>query len=111
MSHAVPPVPPNQHVGQPIERIEDLRLLRGEGLFVDDLPRSGVVYAAVLRSPVAHGQLRGIDSSAAMALPGVIAVITAETLGMSIPVIPMRQAPLEQLAPYFQPVIASGKLR
>ena len=54
-------------IGSPIERIEDLRLLRGRGRYVDDLTRAGVLHAAILRSPVAHGLIRSIDVSAALA--------------------------------------------
>jgi carbon-monoxide dehydrogenase large subunit len=105
------PVRPNIHVGQPIERIEDLRLLRGDGFFTDDATRPGMLHAAFLRSPIAHGTIKQIDTAAARALPGVVAVITAQTIGSPVPVIPMRLAPLEQLAPYFQPVIADRKVR
>ena len=49
-------------VGQPIQRIEDLRLLRGEGRYVDDIHREGMLHAAILRSSVAHGILRDIDT-------------------------------------------------
>ncbi|HYZ33517.1 MAG TPA: xanthine dehydrogenase family protein molybdopterin-binding subunit [Crenalkalicoccus sp.] len=102
---------PNRHVGQPVERIEDLRLLRGAGLFADDVTRPSLLHAAILRSPVAHGRIRGIELAAARDLPGVVAVITAETLGGEVPGIPMRLAPLPELAPYWQPVIADRKVR
>jgi len=102
---------PNVHVGQPVQRIEDLRLLRGRGLFADDVTRPGLLHAAILRSPVAHGRIRSIDTSAARELPGVVAIITADSLGGPVPKIPMRLSPLAELEPYFQPVIADGKVR
>ena len=57
-------------------RVEDGPLLRGQGRFVDDLDIPGALHVAFLRSPVAHGRLNGIDTSAAKALPGVHAVLT-----------------------------------
>ena len=69
----------NSFVGQPIERLEDLRLVRGRGQFVDDLARKDVLYAAILRSSVAHGRIRSIDVSRAAKIPGVHAVITPDT--------------------------------
>ncbi len=103
--------PGNNFVGQSVERLEDMRLLRGQGLFTDDVSRPGLVHAAILRSTVAHGWLRGVDSAAALALPGVVAVITAATMGAKVPAIPMRLAPLDELEPYWQPVIAADKVR
>jgi aerobic carbon-monoxide dehydrogenase large subunit len=101
----------NSFVGQPIERLEDLRLVRGRGQFVDDLARKDVLYAAILRSSVAHGRIRSIDMSRAKTMPGVHAVITAADLGETIPVVPMRLQPLPDFAPFAQPVIARDKVR
>jgi aerobic carbon-monoxide dehydrogenase large subunit len=105
----------NAFIGRPLERIEDLRLLRGRGQYVGDLAAEGALHAVVLRSSVAHGLIRRIDVSAARARLGVHAVITsqdiAQVLAAPIPVIPMRQEPTPQLKPYEQPVIAHGKVR
>lgn len=104
-----------ESIGSPVQRIEDLRLLRGRGSFVDDLTRTGMLHAAILRSSVAHGFIRSIDVSAARVRPGIHAVITAEditrTLKRPIPTIPLRQEALPQLEPFEQPVIANGKVR
>jgi carbon-monoxide dehydrogenase large subunit len=67
--------------GKPLTRNEDPRLLRGEALFVDDVQLAGMLHAAFLRSPHAHARLLSIDTAAAKARPGVVAVITAEDLG------------------------------
>ncbi len=56
-------------------RVEDDRLLRGAGRFVDDIELPGLLHACVVRSPVAHGRLRALDLSAARAHPGVHAVL------------------------------------
>jgi aerobic carbon-monoxide dehydrogenase large subunit len=101
----------NSFVGRPIERVEDLRLLRGRGQFVDDIERDGQLHAVMLRSSVAHGRIRSIDVSAARALPGVAAVITAADLGDRVPTIPLRLAPHASLTPFEQPVIAWDKVR
>ena len=98
-------------VGQPIERLEDLRLLRGRGSFVDDVHRDGMLHMAILRSSVAHGNIRSIDVSAARGLPGVHAVYTAEDIGRPVPRIPVRLFPNEGMEPFRQPVIADGKVR
>jgi carbon-monoxide dehydrogenase large subunit len=103
--------PANSYVGSPIERIEDLRFLRGKGQFVDDVTRPGLLHAVILRSAVAHGRIRRIDCAAALARPGVRAVITAADIGEPIPTIPLRQERLEVFRRFEQPVIATGKIR
>ncbi len=66
-------------VGKPLERIEDETLLRGRGRFIDDLnPVPGAYHAAVVRSPYAAAHLTSIDASAALASPGVLAVVTGQ---------------------------------
>jgi carbon-monoxide dehydrogenase large subunit len=102
--------PANSFVGSPIERIEDLRFLRGRGQYVDDLSPAGLLHAVVVRSSVAHGRIHRIDSTAAAALPGVHAVITATEIA-NVPTIPLRQEQLEIFRPFEQPVIAVGKVR
>lgn len=62
-------------------RNEDPRLLRGMGSFVDDIDPSGVLHAAILRSPYGHARIGAVDVSAARAYPGVYAVFTAADLG------------------------------
>jgi carbon-monoxide dehydrogenase large subunit len=65
-----------QTIGQPLRRKEDLRLLTGSGRYSDDVSLPGQAYAHVLRSPHAHARIRGIDTAAARAMPGVLAVLT-----------------------------------
>jgi aerobic carbon-monoxide dehydrogenase large subunit len=100
----------NTYVGAPIQRVEDLRFLRGRGCYVDDLARKGQWHAVLVRSAVAHGTIRGIDATAALAMPGVRAVITAAEIGAAIPTIPFRR-PNPTIAPYAQPVIARSIVR
>ena len=65
------------HVGRSVLRVEDDALLRGQGWFVDDLdPLPGTGVAAVVRSPFAHARIGAIDASEALAMPGVIGVVT-----------------------------------
>jgi aerobic carbon-monoxide dehydrogenase large subunit len=101
----------NAFVGSPIERIEDLRFLRGRGQYVDDLTRAGLLHAVILRSAIAHGRICSIDAAAARTRPGVVAVITAADIGRPVPTIPLRQEPLPALKQYQQPVIAHRKVR
>ena len=101
------------YVGAPIERVEDLRLLRGEGRYVDDQHVEGMLHAVIVRSTVAHGVLRSIDTSAARAMPGVRAIYTAQDVadGGAVPVVLLRVGSFPQIEPYGQPVIATGKVR
>src|SRR5437763_8024422 len=68
-------------IGQPVTRMEDPKLLRGRGQYTDDLDLPGQVYAAIIRSGYAHGIIRNIDSAAALAMRGVLAVYTGADLG------------------------------
>ena len=63
-------------VGQPIRRKEDIRLLTGQGRFSDDFSMPGQAYAAMVRSPHPHARIVSIDKGAALAMPGVLAVLT-----------------------------------
>jgi carbon-monoxide dehydrogenase large subunit len=64
----------------PVLRKEDARFIRGQGNFVDDIQLPGMLYGAILRSPLAHARIRSVDTAAAEAHPKVRAVITGETL-------------------------------
>src|SRR6201992_3188199 len=69
-----------------LKRKEDARFIRGEGKYLDDIRLPGMLHGAILRSPYAHAKIVSIDTSEALALPGVAAVITAkdlETLGLA----------------------------
>jgi aerobic carbon-monoxide dehydrogenase large subunit len=101
----------NAFVGQPIERLEDFRFVRGRGQYVDDLARKNMLHAAILRSAVAHGRIRAIDVSQAKKIPGVHAVITAADLGDPIPLVPMRLQPMPEFEAFGQPVMARDKVR
>ncbi|MGZ8605373.1 MAG: xanthine dehydrogenase family protein molybdopterin-binding subunit, partial [Actinomycetota bacterium] len=65
------------YVGQPFLRKEDPELLTGQARFVDNLTAPGMVWMAIVRSPFAHAKLKGIDTSKAAAMPGVVGVLTA----------------------------------
>ena len=101
----------NAFVGQPIERLEDFRFVRGRGQYVDDLARKDMLHAAILRSAVAHGRIRNIDVSRAQKIPGVHSVITAADLGDAIPLVPMRLQPMPEFEAFGQPVMARDKVR
>ena len=103
------------HVGRRIERIEDMRLLTGTGRYVDDVHREGMLHAAIARSSVAHGLIKSIATRACSALPGVHGLYTAQDVARMcsgrIPTIPLRLAPLPELTPFEQFVIASDRVR
>lgn len=67
-------------VGQPVRRKEDDTLVRGKGKYTDDFNLPGQAYAWMVRSSHAHGVIRGIDTSAARAMPGVLGVWTGADL-------------------------------
>ncbi|WP_164829014.1 xanthine dehydrogenase family protein molybdopterin-binding subunit [Sinorhizobium meliloti] len=69
-----------KHVGKPIPRKEDGRLITGEGRFSDDFSLPGQTYAAVVRSPYPHARILGIDKTEALASPGVLLVLTGQDL-------------------------------
>ncbi|HTO63808.1 MAG TPA: xanthine dehydrogenase family protein molybdopterin-binding subunit [Bradyrhizobium sp.] len=70
-----------RYFGAPVRRNEDKRLLTGQALFIDDVELPGMLYAAFLRSQVAHARIRHIDVSRALQREGVVAVYTAADLG------------------------------
>jgi carbon-monoxide dehydrogenase large subunit len=79
-------------VGQPVPRSEDPVLLRGEGHYSDDINLPGQAYCVMVRSQQAHGVIRRIDTAAARAMQGVLAVYTAEDLAKAgIGSLPPRQ--------------------
>lgn len=98
-------------VGRPVLRAEDARFVTGAGCFVDDFGREGMGHAVVVRSPVAHARLTGVRRDAALALPGVLAVLTASDLGDRPAPIPIRLAPLPGFDRYLQEPLARDRLR
>ena len=67
-------------IGAPVRRKEDFRFVTGKGRYVDDINRPGQAHAFFLRSPHAHANIKSIDTSAALASPGVVAVLTGDDL-------------------------------
>ena len=73
-----------RYAGSRINRVEDARLLRGHGTYVDDIVRPGMLHACFVRSPLARGRIVVIDTAEAVALPGVHAVFVAEDLNPGV---------------------------
>jgi carbon-monoxide dehydrogenase large subunit len=67
-------------IGQPVRRTEDPMLVRGEGCYTDDIKLTGEAYAVMVRSRIAHGVIKGIDTAAARNMPGVLGVYTGADL-------------------------------
>ncbi|TDO14305.1 carbon-monoxide dehydrogenase large subunit [Mycobacterium sp. BK086] len=76
--------PVTRYAGTRVPRVEDTRLLTGHGTYVDDIVRPGMLHACFVRSPFAHARINSIDVSAALALPGVHAVLTAADLNPDV---------------------------
>jgi carbon-monoxide dehydrogenase large subunit len=70
----------SRYVGAEVRRKEDPRLITGSSMYVDDLRLPGMLHVALVRSPYPHATITGIDASAALAMPGVVAVITGDQL-------------------------------
>ncbi len=98
-------------IGVSIPRKEDPRLLRGLGRFGADFARPGQLWARVVRSPVARGRLRSVDTARAAGAEGVVTVVTAASLppGLAIPV--RLQVQDADLRAYLQPVLAADTVR
>jgi aerobic carbon-monoxide dehydrogenase large subunit len=103
-------------IGSAPRRKEDFRFLTGRGNYVADIKRPDMAFGVFVRSPHAHAKIRGLDKSAALALPGVIAVVTGEDVAAdglgSLPCgwgitnkagVPMKEPPF--------PTLAQGKVR
>src|SRR5512134_2992576 len=67
-------------LGHSMKRKEDPRFIRGKGHYVDDIKLPGMLYLDIVRSPYAHAKIKKINTEKALATPGVLAVITGETL-------------------------------
>jgi carbon-monoxide dehydrogenase large subunit len=80
-------------VGAEVRRVEDPRLLTGQGRYVDDLHPAGCLHAAVLRSPHAHARLRAVDGAAARGAPGVVAVVAFADLADRLRPLPVAGTP------------------
>ena len=93
-----------QGMGCKRKRVEDIRFVQGKGNYVDDITLPGMLYGDFTRSPHAHARVKKIDTTKAAAVPGVVAVITAETLKT------VNLAWMPTLAGDVQMVLADGKV-
>ncbi|MCM8748845.1 xanthine dehydrogenase family protein molybdopterin-binding subunit [Thermomicrobiaceae bacterium CFH 74404] len=69
-----------RYIGRPLRRLGDDRLITGTAAFLDDIRVPGLLHLALVRSPLAHALIRDVDSATALALPGVVAVVTGREL-------------------------------
>jgi len=101
----------NGHVGRSLRRKEDPRLITGRSRYVDDIVLPGTHYVAFVRSPEAHAKITNIDASAALALPGIVAVFTGDDLDSGGP-LPIGWVPpgVEVRSPEHWP-LAKGAVR
>jgi aerobic carbon-monoxide dehydrogenase large subunit len=92
-------------IGESIKRKEDDRFIRGKGNYVDDIALPGMLHMAILRSPFAHARIISIDTAAAQAVPGVVAVVTGKLLEQH------KLAWMPTLSGDTQAVLATDKVR
>ena len=69
-----------QGLGSSRKRVEDVRFTQGKGNYIDDIKLPGMLFGDFVRSPYGHARITSIDKAAALAVPGVVAVLTAEDL-------------------------------
>jgi aerobic carbon-monoxide dehydrogenase large subunit len=105
--HAAGPFMHARWFGTPVKRREDPKLITGSGTFVDDITMPGMLHLTFVRSPHAHARITGIDASAALAMPGVVAVITGEEAATFAPPFPANRGPKQP--PRY--LLAQGKVR
>lgn len=103
-------------IGQPVVRNEDVRLIQGQGQYTDDVNLKGQAYGAMVRSRVAHGIIRKVDTSVAATMPGVLAVITADDLEKAgyadmAPRMPFKSTDGTPMHAMTRPVISKDKVR
>ncbi|MGB1027145.1 MAG: xanthine dehydrogenase family protein molybdopterin-binding subunit, partial [Rhodospirillaceae bacterium] len=101
--------------GQAVTRVEDQRFLTGTGRYTDDVTVEGMAHSAVVRSPHAHAEIKAIDTSAALVMPGVVAVLTAADLRAdgvkSLPVVAcVANADGSRMTPLPRPVLAAERV-
>ncbi len=99
------------YVGRPVERREDVRFLRGEGIYLDDIEPEGVAHLAVVRSTQAHARIATVSSERAVVAPGVHAVLTATDLDGRVSPVPRREFPGVTTAGVPHPVLAKDRVR
>src|SRR6266566_5898090 len=97
-------------IGQSVKRLEDPPLVRGRGRFAGDISFAHQLHMRIVRANYAHGKIAAIDTAAARALPGVVAVWTAADIA-DVPPIDFREGQIPVLEPYRQPVLATEKVR
>src|SRR5262249_5780413 len=97
-------------VGRSVPRKEDQRLMTGRGKYAADFRLPAMLHAAVLRASHAHARLGEIRAKVALALPGVVAVVTADDLG-DIGRIPVRLGPRPSIVACLQRPVAQDKVR
>jgi len=99
-----------EFIGKPVPRKEDRRMVRGLATYIDDVDLPHLHHVAIVRSPFAHARIRGIDSSAALAVPGVVDIVTGEDT-RHIGSVPRASAiPADVKSPK-TPVLAEGRAR
>ncbi|WP_431281300.1 xanthine dehydrogenase family protein molybdopterin-binding subunit [Humitalea sp. 24SJ18S-53] len=104
------PPGPQTSIGRPVTRLEDLPLVRGRGKFAADVSFPRQLHMRIVRAQVAHGRLIGIDTAAALALPGVVAIWTGADV-RDIPPIPFRATKVTGMEPYCQHILARDRVR
>jgi CO/xanthine dehydrogenase Mo-binding subunit len=103
------PAEQQRWAGQSVPRKEDRRLVQGQGVFVDDIKRHNMGFAAYVRSPYAHAVIKSVDVSAALAVPGVYGTLTGDEVAtLTDPFFQLSTAPGNEIKDY---ALAVGRAR
>lgn len=102
---------PSAEVGSPRRRKEDARLITGGSRWTDNHVLAGMLFLSVARSPFAHATIRGIDTAAAKAMPGVVGVYTAADLGIGDVALPTAWQITPDMANPQRPPLAVDRVR
>jgi aerobic carbon-monoxide dehydrogenase large subunit len=102
-------------IGQPVPRLEDPRFITGRGRYVDDIDMPHQCYGVPVMSPHAHARIKSVDTAAAKAAPGVLAVLTgadveADKIGSLVPIMPEDMGGPKGYRT-LRPILSSGKVR
>jgi len=98
-------------IGKPLRPREDLRFVRGQGQYLDDLRLPGMLHLVVVRSPYPHARIRRIHTEIALRVPGVVRVLTAQDLEGTVGSYPLAEAEGLEVMPAPHPLLATDRVR
>jgi carbon-monoxide dehydrogenase large subunit len=103
---------PTPQIGRPLPRREDIEMVKGGAKYLDDIDLPDMVHVTFVRSPLAHARIKSIGKAEALRAPGVVSIVTAETLDGRVRALPVgRVEDAAFLADAAQPLLAHDRVR